>query len=53
MIKQAAFVALVALCIGTSACTSKTEEREAKIDSCEQVKEFEELYEECLKDAKK
>ena len=43
----------ISLWLTISACSSGGSEQEQKVDSCEQVKEFDDIYQECLKDANK
>ena len=48
-----ALILSLILITGLAACSSSSDEREAQEESCEQVKEFEEVYKECLEEAKK
>lgn len=41
------------LVAGLAACSSSSDERTAQEQSCEQVKEFEDVYKECLEEAGK
>ena len=53
MIKSQISLLLVTFCMGIAACSSKSSESREKLDSCEQVKEYDEIYQTCIEDAKK
>ena len=45
---------VVSVCLSVAACSSggSSGSEEEKVASCEQVKEFDDMYQECLKDAR-
>ena len=53
MLKSGWQTLAIALFLTISACSFGSSERQEKIDSCEQVKEFADIYQECLKAAEK
>jgi hypothetical protein len=43
----------LALCVSALGCSSGSSDSQEKLDSCEQVKEFEDTYQQCIEEAKK
>jgi hypothetical protein len=41
----------VSLLLALAACSSAESERQEKLASCEQVKDFDDIYQECLNEA--